>query len=110
MLVSGPTLAQGQGNKERGRIMVYTCAGCHGVTGYENAYPRYHVPRIAGQNYEYIVSALNEYKKGTRSHPTMQAQAESFSQQDIMDIASYLSSIKVGPGPKADTSAQVSKP
>lgn len=85
-----------QGDAARGRTLVYTCAGCHGQTGYENAYPRYHVPRLAGQNYTYIVAALNEYKKGERAHPTMRAQAESLSEKDIIDIATYLSSIKVG--------------
>ena len=35
-----------------------------------------------------------EYKKGARKHPTMQAQAQSFSDQDIADIAAFLSSAK----------------
>jgi cytochrome c553 len=51
------------------------------------------VPRIAGQNYDYLVAALTEYKKGERSHPTMRAQGESLSDQDIKDIATYLSSL-----------------
>ena len=52
-----------------------------------------HVPRIVGQNYDYLVNALTEYQKGERSHPTMRAQAESMSAEDIRDIATYLSSI-----------------
>jgi cytochrome c553 len=51
------------------------------------------VPRIAGQNYDYLVNALTGYQKGERSHPTMRAQAESMSAEDIRDIATYLSSI-----------------
>jgi cytochrome c553 len=82
-----------KGDPAVGRTLVYTCAGCHGVTGYENVYPTYHVPRIAGQNYDYLVAALNEYKKGERSHPTMRAQGESLSEQDINNIAAYLSSL-----------------
>jgi cytochrome c553 len=39
-------------------------------------------------------NALNEYRNGNRKHPTMQAQAQSFSEQDIADIAAYLSSLK----------------
>ena len=80
-----------KGDPKAGHALVYTCGGCHGVTGYENAYPNYHVPRIAGQNYDYLVAALNGYKKGDRSHPTMRAQGESLSDQDIANIASYLS-------------------
>jgi cytochrome c553 len=85
--------ADAQGDARHGRELVYTCAGCHGVTGYENAYPKYRVPRIAGQNREYIVTALKEYRAGDRKHPTMDAQAESLSLQDIEDIAAYLSSL-----------------
>ncbi|MDQ2972672.1 MAG: cytochrome c [Pseudomonadota bacterium] len=81
------------GNAAAGRDKVYTCHGCHGITGYENAYPNYHVPRIAGQNEKYLIDALNDYKSGNRTHPTMDAQADSLSAQDIADIAAYLSSL-----------------
>ena len=83
-----------QGDATRGRQLVYTCQGCHGVTGYKNAYPNYHVPKIGGQSAEYLTSALTEYKKGARKHPTMQAQSQSFSDQDIADIAAFLSTLK----------------
>ena len=82
-----------KGDVKAGRALVYTCGGCHGVAGYENAYPNYHVPRIAGQNFDYLVAALTEYKKGERAHPTMRAQCESLSDQDITNIAAYLSSL-----------------
>lgn len=82
------------GSAEKGKQLTYTCQGCHGVTGYKNAYPTYSVPKITGQSAEYIANALLEYRKGTRKHPTMQAQAQSFSEQDIADIAAYLSSLK----------------
>ncbi|HET7359743.1 MAG TPA: cytochrome c [Rhodanobacteraceae bacterium] len=85
--------AHATGDKAAGKSLVYTCAGCHGVPGYQNAYPNYHVPRIAGQNEQYIVNALHEYKQGHRKHPTMDAQAESLSDQDIENIAAYLSSL-----------------
>jgi len=82
------------GDAARGKDLTYTCQGCHGVTGYKNAYPNYHVPMIGGQAPQYLINALTEYQKGTRKHPTMQAQASSFSAQDIADIAAYLSSLK----------------
>ncbi len=80
------------GNAEEGRLRVYTCTGCHGISGYRNVYPTYHVPKIHGQNAPYLVAALTEYREGRRTHPTMQAQGESLSDQDIADIAAYLSS------------------
>ena len=91
---AAPTAPAVQGDAAAGKQLTFTCQGCHGVTGYKNAYPSYHVPKIGGQSAEYLVNALTEYKKGTRKHPTMQAQAQSFSDQDIANIAAYLSSVK----------------
>lgn len=85
--------AAAQGDADNGRLLAYTCAGCHGIPGYKNAYPSYHVPKIGGQNYDYLVAALSAYRKGERPHPTMRAQAESFSDQDLRDIATYLSGL-----------------
>ena len=81
------------GDAACGKPLTYTCQGCHGITGYKNAYPNYHVPRIGGQSAQFLTNALMEYRSGARKHPTMQAQAQSFSEQDIADIAAYLSGI-----------------
>ena len=91
---AAPTPATPVGDAARGRNLTYTCQGCHGVTGYKNAYPNYHVPRIGGQSPQYLVNALTEYKEGKRKHPTMQAQAQTFSAQDIADIATFISGLK----------------
>ncbi len=88
---SAPVLAQG--DVEAGKQKAYTCTGCHGIAGYKNVYPHYHVPKIGGQNYEYLVIALTEYRNGNRVHPTMEAQAIGFTDQDIADIAAYLASL-----------------
>lgn len=79
------------GNAAEGRKKAYTCFGCHGIPNYNNVYPTYRVPKLGGQHPEYIVAALQEYKKGARPHPTMHAQAASMSDQDMADIAAYLS-------------------
>ena len=88
------TAAPAAGDATRGKGLTYTCRGCHGLTGYKNAYPSYRVPKLGGQSETYLNNALKEYRGGKRKHPTMQAQAESFSEQDIADIAAYLSSLK----------------
>lgn len=82
------------GNADTGRTLTYTCQGCHGIVGYKNAYPSFKVPKIGGQSAEYLANALTEYRTGNRKHPTMQAQAQSFSDQDIADIAAFLSTVK----------------
>jgi cytochrome c553 len=80
-----------QGDATRGAVLAETCKGCHGVPGSHNAYPSYYVPKLGGQNLEYIEIALQGYRRGTRSHPTMQAQAASLSDQDIADLAAFFS-------------------
>lgn len=71
------------------------CIGCHGIEGYRASFPEvYQVPKIAGQNAEYIVEALKQYASGARSFPTMEAIAKGLSEQDMANIAAYYSNIK----------------
>ncbi len=66
------------------------CIGCHGIPGYQASFPEIHkVPMISGQNAKYITSALAAYKKGDRKHPTMNAIAQSMSEQDMADLAAF---------------------
>ena len=78
------------GDYKAGKIKAYTCTGCHGIVNYKNTYPTYHVPRIGGQNAEYIVIALKAFRSGERTHNNMSLQAEALSDQDMEDIAVYL--------------------
>ena len=80
------------GDIETGKIKAYTCTGCHGIPGYKNTYPTYNVPRIGGQNAEYVVISLKAFRSGERLHNNMNLQAEALSDQDIEDIAAYLES------------------
>lgn len=88
------TAAQAAGDPVAGELKAKTCLGCHGIDGYRNAYPTYHVPKVGGQYADYVVAALREYKAGTREHDTMQAQAASLSEQDMQDIAAYFAQAK----------------
>ena len=85
--------AHAAGNVEAGQIKAYTCTGCHGIPGYNNVYPTYKVPKIGGQNYEYLVSALKAYRNGERDHPTMELHATSMSDGDIEDVSAYFASL-----------------
>ena len=90
--------ANADGNVERGKVLAYTCHGCHGVPDYKNAFPNYSVPKLGGQNAQYLISALNAYAGGDRAHQTMHSQAATLSDQDRADIAAYLQSEVVQPG------------
>jgi len=84
-----PAAASLKGDPHRGKAISYTCLGCHGIDGYKNAYPMYSVPKLEGQNPQYLAVALHGYREGDRSHITMHDQAETLSDQDIADIASF---------------------
>ena len=85
------TPGQAAGDAQRGKQIGYTCLGCHGIENYKNVYPTYSVPKLVGQHPEYIVAALKAYRGKQRSHGTMYAQASSLSDQDMEDVAAYLS-------------------
>ena len=86
-----------KGDPVHGKAISYTCLGCHGVDGYRNAYPNYSVPKLVGQHPEYILAALQEYRGDQRSHVTMHSQASTLSDQDMVDIAAYLSGTVLTP-------------
>jgi cytochrome c553 len=89
----GAQTALAEANLDRGKVLAYTCFGCHAVPGYRNAYPSYRVPKLGGQKAAYLAIALRGYRDGTRTHPTMVAQARSLSDQDIEDVSAYLASL-----------------
>lgn len=84
--------AAAAGDAAAGQVKALPCMGCHGIPGYSNVYPTYHVPKVGGQHPEYIVAALKAYKAGQRAHKTMRAQAATLSEQDMLDIAAYFAS------------------
>lgn len=86
--------AQAAGDPETGRYQARTCLGCHGIADYANVYPTYKVPKLAGQHAEYIVSALQAYKAGDRSHDTMRAQASALSEEEMQNIAAWFASLE----------------
>jgi cytochrome c553 len=76
--------------------------GCHGIENYKNAYPKYSVPKLAGQSAVYIAAALGEYEAGARWHPTMKGLASTLSAQDRADLAAWFQGperAKSGPQP-----------
>lgn len=88
--------AQGQvaGNAAAGHEKARMCIGCHGISGWRTAYPEvYRVPMIYGQHAAYIIKALQGYKSGERSHPSMRAIASSLSDQDMADLATYYGAV-----------------
>lgn len=89
------------GDKVAGGNKAQMCIGCHGIPDYKASFPEvYRVPKLGGQNAKYIATALGEYKKGDRKHPSMHAVAVTLTEQDIADLAAYYAS----EGEKTDVS------
>jgi cytochrome c553 len=65
------------------------CAACHGPEGNKPITPE--TPRLAGQEYGYLVQSLNAYRKGTRDNAVMSAMAKPLTKKEIRDLAGYYS-------------------
>lgn len=93
-LVPALALAQAsttKGDAVAGKIKaIAICSGCHGMVGTKTAYPEvYLVPKIGGQNADYLVSALKAYRSGERYNQTMQGLASALKESELVDIAAY---------------------
>lgn len=88
-----PSSAADAGDPAAGKSKNAMCIGCHGIGGYKTVFPEvYSVPKIGGQHAAYIVKALQEYKSGNRTHPSMRAIAAGLSDKDMADLGAYYAS------------------
>lgn len=84
LVVAGERLYRG-GNGVEG---IPACAACHGPRGEGNALSR--VPRLSGQNAEYIVAQLKAYQDGLRSNYMMDGVVHHMKPKDMQAVASYI--------------------
>ncbi len=72
-----------------------TCTACHGKDGKTPLMPDY--PKIAGQNKAYILRQMTDIKSGKRANgnaAAMQGVMVIVTDEEIKDIAEYVSSLK----------------
>jgi cytochrome c553 len=77
------------GDLVAGKEKSTTCAQCHGPDGNSSS-PDF--PKLAGQQEDYLVAALHQYKTGKRKNPIMAGFAANLSEKDMADLAAYFSS------------------
>jgi len=65
---------------------VSTCTACHGAHGEGSAAG---VPRLAGQNADYMSHALSMFKAGTRASAIMQPIAGALSDSQMRELADF---------------------
>lgn len=71
---------------KQGSTLVSQCMGCHG----EDFKGNRHIPRLAGQQPDYLIRQLTAFKKGDRKGGPMTAIAAQFSEAELQAIAAYL--------------------
>jgi len=81
------------GNLEAGRAKAeMMCQTCHGMDGQALA-PM--VAHISGQQEDYLAAQLENYRSGKRHHEQMTIISQSLTDEDIANLATWYSSIKV---------------
>ena len=74
----------------RGEEIVQSkCFICHGAEG-ESSSPAF--PRLAGQNANYVLRQLNDYKSGKRKSSTMQPMVEDLNAADFRALGAFFAS------------------
>jgi cytochrome c553 len=65
------------------------CAACHGPEGNKPTTPE--TPRLGGQQYDYLVHALHDYRNGMRDNAVMSAMAKPLTEREIGELAGHVS-------------------
>jgi cytochrome c553 len=84
--LSRAEVTEAERNKAEG-----ACAACHGPAGAKPTMPG--APKLAGQQYEYLVQTLEALRSGARESPIMGAMAKPLSDADIRAMARYYSEL-----------------
>ncbi len=95
-----------EGNPDSGKTLSDTCAECHGSDALMG---QPDVPFIAGQQRDYLISALRAYKEGARDHDVMTSVVTTLGDSDLVDLAAYYNSLSVTWGDSSAPSAQQEK-
>ena len=75
-----------RGDATRGQGLAETCIPCHGPAGVSES-PAF--PILAGQQYDYLVSAMLAYLSGTRQDSIMSGAIRTLSRSELDDLAAY---------------------
>jgi cytochrome c553 len=75
------------------RSLAANCFTCHGTDGHSvGGVP----PSLAGQDRNYLLQQMKEFKAGTRPATIMHQQAKGYTDQQLEAIAGYFAGIKTG--------------
>jgi cytochrome c553 len=80
------------GDLEEGRKKSAPCAACHGAVGIS---PNPSWPNLAGQQKDYLIRQMKDFRDGKRSDPWMSPMAQPLTDEDIEDLAVFFNSLPV---------------
>ena len=80
------------GDAAAGKTKAKLCRTCHGIDGIARI-PI--APHIAGESEVYLETQLKAFRSGKRTHEIMSVIAAKLTDEDIVDLAAWYSSIKI---------------
>ncbi len=83
----------------KGEASFAMCVACHAADG--NSVIAVN-PKLAQQHPQYLIKQLVEFKSGKRANPIMAGMAAALSEDDMKNVAHWLSSKKAAPGAARD--------
>ena len=84
-----PDLAKGEAG------FTAVCAACHGADGNSGTPEN---PKLAAQHPQYLIKQLQEFKSGKRNNAVMKGMASTLSDDDMRNIAYWVTSKQAKPG------------
>lgn len=87
-LLSATPLSQAE--ISRGAVMASTCFACHGTDGKSAGA----IPSIYGIPAESLIATMKAFREDLRAATVMNRHAKGYTDEEIVHIANYLSSIK----------------
>jgi sulfide dehydrogenase cytochrome subunit len=88
MLLAAAPLAQAE--ISRGAVMASTCFACHGTDGKSTGA----IPSIYGIPEQSMIAMMNAFREDLRASTVMNRHAKGYTNEEIIHIATYLSTIK----------------
>jgi cytochrome c553 len=79
------------GDPAAGQAIAEPCAACHGPRGISGNPAS---PSLAGQDAQYLATALHEYKEGTRKNATMKALSAGLDETAIKNLAAFYAGLQ----------------
>ena len=95
VMLAATAPAWGQQDPNYARNLASTCFTCHGTDGRSvGGIP----PSLAGQDRNYLLQAMKDFKAGKRPATIMHQQAKGYTDEELEAIAGYFARAKAGPG------------